>query len=697
MAVTAIDYRRDIDGLRAVAILSVVGYHVGLPGADGGFVGVDVFFVISGFLITRLLLKELVNRGSIDLRAFFARRVRRLLPAFIVVVAATLLLGAFFLVPVNGEQTDLAASAAAAAVYLANIHFAFMTGGYFDRPSELMPLLHTWSLAVEEQFYVVWPLALLACAAVARRSGASLVIVVAIVLGGTVVASLVYSMRASGGDGWMAQMAFFTLPSRAWELAIGALLAVAMRRRPDPRPWAGLSLAGGGLVVIGVAIAGYDDTMAFPGVAALAPTLGAAAIIAGGALAPRSLVSRVLSTAPMVMLGAVSYSWYLWHWPLLALARAHELGATDLRRDAAMAAAALVLAGLTYIMIEKPIRTRVIWGNWGASTILRGAATATLVLIAGAGALHAYSMQLAKGVRFERLDRAAREEQVSETYCYYGDDEPFVRLDPRSDCLHGEESGKKKIVVLWGDSHADHFAGMIEEAIKPHGLALLAHAMSACPPLLRQPASENLQEDCIRFNRAMLAEIERAHKRRQLVSVILSARWANYIDPPEIAARGSERMPERYAQASGSFARAFTATLEALANMGVKTIVIAPIPQQQFDAFKCLARKSVRFCSIDLAEANRVRAGPLSIVRDATANIPSVRLWDPLPALCDTAECLVERGGVVMYRDEDHLSDRGSRVLAPNFSDSVAWILGRTRKGAHDVRTRMSHHAPSHH
>jgi hypothetical protein len=195
----------------------------------------------------------------------------------------------------------------------------------------------------------------------------------------------------------------------------------------------------------------------------------------------------------------------------------------------------------------------------------------------------------------------------------------------------------------------------------------------------------------------MLAQIERAHKRRQLVSVILSARWANYIDPPEIAARASERIPERYAKAPGSFARTFTATLEALANMGVKTIVIAPIPQQQFDAFKCLARKSVRFCSVDLTQANRTRGGPLRLLRNAAANVPGVRLWDPLPALCDTAECLVERDGVVMYRDQDHLSDQGSRVLAPYFSGSVAWMMGTTHRSGYEAGTRMSRSAAHDH
>ena len=247
------------------------------------------------------------------------------------------------------------------------MQFAFTKGGYFDDPSELQPMLHTWSLAVEEQFYVIWPVLLILCAWAAARWQARFVSVILSVLAMIFAGSLLYSWLASQGSPRTANIAFFILPSRAWELAIGAFLALAPPWSAHAVPRiAGVTLSWAGLLAIGVSVAAFTQDIPFPGVAALLPTLGAAAIIAGTWIAPGSAVARLLSSPPMVAIGLLSYSWYLWHWPLLAITRAHELGVKDVWRDGAIAIAALGLAWLTYMWVEFP-SAGVRYGEVGAT------------------------------------------------------------------------------------------------------------------------------------------------------------------------------------------------------------------------------------------------------------------------------------------------------------------------------------------
>ena len=325
----ALGYRPDIDGLRAIAILTVVGSHVGLPWWSGGYVGVDVFFVISGFLITSLLVTEAVQYRRIHLWAFYARRVRRLLPAFLTVLLGTLLLGAIYLVSLDGEQQGLAKSAIAAVLLNANHYFWHATGGYFDRPAELQPLLHIWSLSVEEQYYLIWPVALIGLLYWQprfdyRRKVAAALFFVAFV-------SFLFSVWCLSRT---QSAAFYLMPARAWELAIGAIAAlIPLQAQSSRSAIVGIALGYGGLAAIAFAVTMYNQTTPFAGGAALLPVLGAVAIIAGNGLAPNGLPTRLLSSKAMVGIGLVSYSWYLWHWPLLAITRTVRPGAPDLPRD----------------------------------------------------------------------------------------------------------------------------------------------------------------------------------------------------------------------------------------------------------------------------------------------------------------------------------------------------------------------------
>ncbi len=301
-------FRPDIEGLRGVAILLVVLYHSSLVvGIPGGFIGVDVFFVISGFLITGLLLRERERSGSISLSAFYARRVRRLLPAGVVALACTLVASFVVLAPL--DRAAVALDAAAAALSIGNIRFALAEGDYFAAVTTPSPLLHYWSLAVEEQFYLVWP-ALVLVASRGRRARLGAGIALAIVLGVSLIANLVVT-------GTAVSWAFYSLPTRAWQLSLGGLIAVAavpLARIPGPLA-AGLGWVA--VPALGAAALAFDGSIAYPGAWALVPTLAAGALIVSGPGAHRP--GRLLALWPLRFLGRISYSLYLWHWPALVL------------------------------------------------------------------------------------------------------------------------------------------------------------------------------------------------------------------------------------------------------------------------------------------------------------------------------------------------------------------------------------------
>jgi peptidoglycan/LPS O-acetylase OafA/YrhL len=669
-------YRPDIDGMRALAITCVVAYHVGLPGFGGGFIGVDVFFVISGYLITNLLLSELRQRGSINLPAFFARRVRRLFPAFFIVTAATLLLGSFFLVPVDGEQQSLADTATAAALYVSNLHFAWLRYDYFDPSSKLNPLLHTWSLAIEEQFYLLWPLIMLGVAWAASRWRLALTWALIGILSAVLAVSLSYSWWAAAKGGRYAEYAFFAPYSRAWELGVGALLALALPAIKRSGNWAGALLTAVGIFAIGAAALTFHNDMPFPGTAALLPVLGTAAVITGVWIAPRTAAAKLLGCQLLVAIGLISYSWYLWHWPLLAIARAHELGVGDLWRDGGIAMVALGLAWLTYVFVEQPIRSRRVGLSWSDLKTLGAGAAASLLVIAGAGSLHAYASQLAKTKAFEGLIQARQDVGWSRERCRNRGE----TLVPRSRCV-GNTNPVEKYLVIWGDSHADHSVGMFETANASRQVVLLPRWMSGCPPLigvvpLKRQAPD---EACNRFNSAVLAEIDQLRIADHLAGVVLGARWPTYLGKPSLIGEAGVTLSRngrtvKDEAAAAALEDGLYLTLRKLAELDIKVLVIAPMPEQRFEVPSCLARHSPESCSVSRVLAEHQRRVALQTVKKSVGRSKNVYLWDPLPALCEDGVCLAERDGFVMYRDDDHLTTRGSRWLGTYLARSAAWL-----------------------
>ena len=665
-AAAADHYWPEIDGLRAVAILLVVAFHAGVPQLGGGFVGVDVFFVLSGYLITGLLAREIERTGGIDLVDFYARRARRLLPALAVVLVATLAAGAVLLMPI-GEQQGLGKSAIAASAFLANIFFWRTQSSYFAGPSEEIPLLHLWTLSVEEQFYIVWPLVMIAIAVAMRRKPGMILRAIVSVL-------LVASLLSLAASWWLTTsrptLAFYTMPFRAWEFGIGALLALvplAAARESRAYAW-GAALIPVGLAAIVTAAFAFSSTTAFPGVAAALPVLGTAAAVAGVRVASGSMPSRMLAAAPMVKIGKLSYSWYLWHWPLLAIGRASALGENSPIRDGLLVLLALGLSAATFRWIEEPVRRRRPWpfaSRW--SSVIAG-----LGLMAGsawfAGLLWWRADYRAANDASLRPAIAAIEEKASIPLECTHFRVPFTGLAPAANCVSGA-ARPAPLVLLWGDSHAHHLIPAFTAWAEKARARILPRTMGACRPSVSAlPADlpgglHAIGRSCADFNTEVEGSI-RGLAAEGLAAVVLSARWS--LDSPLSGA------PARWE----ADLRQRISTVRAA---GVPVLLIGDGPGFTSAVPMCVARRGADACAKSRADVDKENAEASAVLRRIAASISGVILLDMRSALCTNAACPVVRDGVVLYSDQSHISVAASRRLAPVLGTVLAPLLAASR------------------
>jgi peptidoglycan/LPS O-acetylase OafA/YrhL len=463
-------YLPAIDGLRAIAVLAVVAYHVGLGGA--GYIGVDIFFVISGYLITCLLRDEKAERDRIDFMAFYARRARRILPALIVVVVAVVAASAMLLSP-NGAQQAVDTSAAASLLFVGNLFFQTHSGGYFDAASDQMPLLHLWSLGVEEQFYLVWPLLV---SVLPRKR------FILIGLGSFALAEFWVAMDP--------QAAFYQMPARAWELAAGA--AVALWRFKVPRGATSLALA----VVLAACVVPIPH---HPGAGALPAVLGTALLLAG---VQAGAEPRLLTIRPIVFVGLTSYSLYLWHWPLLAFDSATRVGPPSVPWRLALAGCAFVLAWLSYRFVEKPFRRL----RRPPRNIVAVGVASSLVLSLCAFAVGSREV----AVSASALEARAAAADMPSMECHEA-----ARFPVQVPRCRGR-------VVIWGDSMALAWMPFAE------ALAERAHMMAAnvsrdaCPPGWDGPIATVADRRCAEFNRQAQTYIENGG----IDTLILAENWS---------------------------------------------------------------------------------------------------------------------------------------------------------------------------
>jgi peptidoglycan/LPS O-acetylase OafA/YrhL len=514
-------YRPDIDGLRAIAILPVVLFHAGIPGFTGGFVGVDVFFVISGYLMASLIAGE-IDEGNFSLLRFYERRIRRIFPALFAMMAVCSVVAWIVMMPV--ELAYFGRSMIAAALFTSNIQFAKEVG-YFDIGAQMKPLLHTWSLAVEEQFYIVFPPAMMVIHRVAPRGTVPILLAV-------LTASLAASVSGMQRD---PTAVFYLAQYRAWELLIGALLALNIVPRPGHR-LARQVLAATGIVLIATAIFAYSEATAFPGLAALVPCLGAACVI--HASAGKGAVGRLLSVRPLVFVGLISYSLYLWHWPMIVFTRylfGRELSPVQ---GGLVVLASLILAALSWRFIERPFRGR---HGFLATGPLFATALSVMAVTLGFGGYVAASGgapgRLSPGIRAIYAATYDRGRFYQEGCFTESDRKGASVADIRSGnlCRLGAAGGGDPDFLVWGDSHAASMAPAIDAAATQKGAQGMFAGHASCPPLAEvKLLGYNDTRRCDAFNAAVRDLIAARH----IPLVFMVAYWPKYVHGAELPNQG---------------------------------------------------------------------------------------------------------------------------------------------------------------
>lgn len=632
--------RAEIEGLRAVAVLLVVACHAGLPGFSGGYVGVDVFFVISGYLITHLLCREQQRTGTLDLAAFYGRRIRRLLPAFALLMIAVL--AGIHLLASPLEQPALLRSVLAASLYISNLHFAWQATDYWGPAAKQDPLLHTWSLGVEEQFYLLWPLllALLLGAAVRWRR---------LLVPAGIAASFGLALY------WVAvapPKAFFFPQARVWEFGAGALLALFPGALQGLSARVGLlrrrALAeGAGLLLILSAAMGYDGDTRFPGLAALPPVLGTALVIAAGAPALAGGGRSLLAGRLLQWLGGQSYGWYLWHWPVLVFGLMLVPEAA-VGWKALWAVAALLPAWLSWRWVETPVRARAGWARLRVALPLLVALPAVLLTVGLQ--LGARADELRATPPYEAL--LASRGRVPPLYAQ-GCDRGL--LDASVTPCRGGVADADKLLVLVGDSHAGQWASAFDEIARRHGWRLLMYTKSACP-MVEQP-----------FVYAKLGRRYRECEvwRRDVVAAIAA------MQPTLVVMSNSEAYPVTAPQ----WVRGEHAVAAALSPSSGQVVILRDSPLPGLDIPNCLARRLYRpglygdDCGFVTATAHR--AGIDAAHREVAARLPNAVYLDLTPLLCAGDVCPVMDGGLVKFRDGNHLADTYVRRLAPALEERL--------------------------
>lgn len=674
-------YRPDIDGLRAIAVLSVIAYHIGVPGLPGGFVGVDIFFVLSGFLISGLLRQELLSGGTIGFAAFFARRIRRLGPALVLVTLVTLVAGYMVLLP--DAANTLGREARAVVTLSANHHFMKHAFDYFNTATDLKPMLHTWSLAVEEQYYLLWPLLMLGAYRVGGGENALRPTLLAVLL-----LSFAACLYLSYSD---MPKAFYLMPTRAWEFAAGGLLAW-LPLRHSRRAWHANALAGGGLAVLLCSIVLLDEhSMVFPGWVVLLPVCGTLLVLAAGGLDPHHAPGRLLGSRLFTAVGLLSYSWYLWHQPLLALGRYYDVGQRDLLRDFLLGGVlALLLAWLTYCLVEQPIRQRRWrWFVTDKSTLWAGLAMSVLVWLVGSAAMYLPKKYPWPG--YQSILQVKQDQAQLPPGCDMP--ERGVPLSPQASCRIGP-AGAPLQLLAWGDSHTDHAMPMYQLLAQAQGVAIVRRAYHGCPPLLDAvPVGEGkVRSWCLNHSRAVMAELGQL-SRSGLKGVLMNVRWNGYTALPVAGSasitglvpaddQGKVAVSGAMLAGVGQLDRAHSlqvmaASLDRLASqlavLQLKLVLLAPEPEMPLSVPECLARRGESACHARRADVDRQREAILPILQQVASRHTNVRVWDPIALFCDAQTCYAAAAGVVRYQDQNHLTASMSRTLQADFAPLFSW------------------------
>jgi peptidoglycan/LPS O-acetylase OafA/YrhL len=620
-------YRREVDGLRAVAVLPVILFHAGFQTFSGGFVGVDVFFLISGYLITSIVIAE-QQAGTFTLAGFYERRARRILPALFVVLAACLPFAWAWLLP--PDMKTFALGLAAVVLFLSNI-FCANQGGYFDKAAELNPLLHTWSLSVEEQYYLLFPVLMVAAWRFGRR------LTFAALLAGAI-ASFGLAQRSVDGSA----AGFYLLPTRGWELLAGALVAIHLSNdsRSPPAKWVSELFSLVGLVMVAYSVAALDSRTPFPGLYALWPVGGASLIVLFAT--PSTSVGRLLGSRLLVGLGLISYSAYLWHQPLLAFARHRSSQEPSQVLLALLSAAAIVLAYWTWKYIETPLRDK---ARFSRRAVLTCSAVGCLGFVAIAGvALESNGFAFRVPVDQQRL-LVFEETKHTAALQLDGYRMGVCLLEPRqgfqefgSSC---QPSGSAESMLVWGDSHAAALA----HGLRQVGINVAQYTASACPPIMDATVSK--RPHCKSVNDFVSGRLTAIAPLR----VVLHAHWRAYVDQDPVA----------------NIAKTVAVIRKALPTAEI--VVVGPVPQWSPSLPGYLVRRQIGLDREQRVETPLLRELVL-IDKALGAEVVQLgaRYFSAIEALCSEGRCLaiVNFNGELtpLVWDYGHLTAGGAAFLA---------------------------------
>lgn len=655
-------YRRDVDGLRAVAVVPVVLYHAGLTWTPGGFVGVDVFFVISGYLITSILVND-ITTGKFSLLRFYERRIRRLFPALFVVLLASCVAAILILLP--APFAAFSRSLVATVIFGSNILF-WRDTNYFGNTASETPLLHTWSLAVEEQFYLLFPLFLIL--AIRHCQSAWKVLILALLL---------LSLALSA---WMVQMApaagFYLLPPRAWEMLIGAVLAIgAVPRFRNQALANGAAALGLALIAWGVFTFSHDTV--FPGPNALFPCLGAALILHACAR-HETAVGRLLGSRVFVGIGLISYSLYLWHWPVLVFGQTWAVVSLTPLQTTGLVMLSFGLAAASWRWLEQPFR--------GTNSLLSpirlfGLAAVVSAVCVGFGVFGHVTKGFPERLPAHALALAEVAETRNPRYleCLRSPRNPI-----ETPCSRGSDVTPS--IALWGDSHANVMFDALAAQAEASGTSITFFGTAGCPPLMGVAV---LNFDCAD---QIIADFHAIVGNDDFNTVIMIARYSVYVEGRSESLGPAERgeaspllfdparprtIPDRDTRAA-LMRQQLTETVARLRAAGKSVVLVYPIPETGYNIPRALGQLAVR------GDLDTGRIAPtltqffdrqhavISALDSVGLNDQGVSRVHPVEILCQAEHCSVEISEGPLYRDDDHLNDLGTALIAPAFASALS-------------------------
>lgn len=630
-----VGYLPHLDGLRAIAVGLVVLHHAGITWISGGFIGVDVFFVLSGYLITGQIVKNLAEE-RFSFKDFYQRRLRRLAPAYLAVALVSLMAAYFILLP--QDFIYHCKVAALAFLSLSNFYLANTTSGYFAAAVEEIPLLHTWSLAVEEQYYLVWPVMLIALSRI--RS----VRMKAVALLGLFALSVWFSVWYTPVN---AERAYYLLPTRFHELLAGGLLAFYGASLPRLKIWQQelVSLAGLAMIIVPALV--YSSDTLFPSWRALIPCLGTVMLVYAGQHAP--LTGRFLTLKPMIGLGLISYSLYLWHWPIFSFTQ-YATGSLDLVKGLAGIALAVLLSWLTWEFIEQPFRFK--W-RLNAKQLLRYLYLAPAAFLLAALAI----VRVGDGFIGRFGDDAVRAVEAM-------DSEPGKH---RVDCP-ADASLPCADILLAGDSHAEHFGDFMSVLSADAGLTLQVNMRAGCPalweiiPTYIKNGRPDTDYKCVDRSHDLYAQMHRYKY------VVLAGYWSIAdLKPDRYFLSGPNNPDFSPAVTRKVMARAFHDSIRRIVKAGSVPVLIRDNPTVPDELFNCSRRKLLPFhdepCEFPREEMDETYAYANELIDELEAMHPQIVIIDPNEIICAEGVCRTELDGVPIYRDDDHLNRIGSETL----------------------------------